>query len=109
MNEERARRLALNEALLREVNEAVEGLAENWFRADEQVQFRCECVDTGCEAVVALTLDEYASVRAHSARFVVVAGHELPAVERVVGELGGGRVVEKIGVGRTVAEETDPR
>jgi hypothetical protein len=109
MSDERARRLALNEALIRDVNEAVGGLAQGWFTTDEPVEFRCECVKAECETTLSLTLAQYARVRAAATRFIVAPGHEEPTVEIVVDDLNGVRVVEKTGAGRRVAEETDPR
>ncbi|MBD0330232.1 MAG: hypothetical protein ICV64_09030 [Thermoleophilia bacterium] len=107
--DERARRLAFNESLVREVNEAVVGLAEGWFQADEPVEFRCECVRPDCPEILQLTVAEYGEVRRAATRFAVAPGHADPSVERVVGEVRGAHVVEKLGAGRQVAEETDPR
>ena len=109
MADERARRLALNEALVREVNEAVERIAADWFDVDEPIEFRCECADAGCEERISLLRAEYAWVREDPARFVVAPNHEDLALERIVRELRAVRVVEKIGPGRDVAEETAPR
>jgi hypothetical protein len=109
MNEERQRRLAFNEALVREVNEAVEGLAADWFEPEERIEFRCECADPACEQRVFLTRDDYLGVRADARWFVVAAGHEVPDLERVLHPIGEAHVVEKLGAGRAVAEETDSR
>ena len=59
------KKLAANEALLREVNEAIErGL---WPGNDEQVvRFRCECAALECNQAVPLTVGEYESVRANA-------------------------------------------
>jgi hypothetical protein len=108
-SDERARRLALNETLVRDVNEAVVGLAEGWFEADERVEFRCECARPDCQATLQLTVTEYTDVRRASTQFVVALGHADPSVERVVREIRGAHVIEKIGAGRRVAEQTDPR
>ena len=109
MSDERARRLALNEAVIRDVNEAVGDLAHGWFESGETVEFRCECSRIECDTTVEITLAEYAEVRATPTRFVVAPGHEDATIERVVGKLAGGYLVEKVGPGRRVAEETDPR
>ena len=108
MDGERARRLALNEAVVREVNEAVEQIAADWFESDEPVEFRCECADAACERISILRA-EYARVREDPARFVVAPGHEDLGLERIVRDLRVARVVEKIGPARDVAEETAPR
>jgi hypothetical protein len=108
VREERERRLALNEALFREINEAVEELSEGWFEPDEAIEFRCECAKTGCEERVLLTRNEYLEVRSRPHWFVLVPGHEEPDLERVLRALRDAYVVEKTGAGRAVAEETDP-
>jgi hypothetical protein len=54
--------------------------------------------------VVALTLDEYAAVRARPRVFAVVPGHERLDVERVVEEGRGYFVVEKLGEAGEAAE-----
>ena len=110
MDVDQQRRLAENEALFREVNEHVEGTAEEFrVHADMPQAFICECIDAGCVERVTLTLNEYEDVRANPRRFFVVPGHEELAVERVVAERPGYSVVEKVGPGASVAEERDPR
>ena len=109
MADERVRRLALNEAVVREVNEAVESIAAEWFADEEAIEFRCECIDLTCDARISLLRTQYEWVRASPVRFVVMPGHEDPEIERVVRDLDGARVVEKIGPGHEVAEETSPR
>jgi hypothetical protein len=109
VSEERERRLALNEALARDVNEVVEQVAGDWFGAGEPIEFRCECIDPGCSAAVRITRSEYLGVRESGRRFVVAPGHEDESVEVVVARVRGYPLVEKTGIGRTVAEETDPR
>jgi hypothetical protein len=56
-----------------------------------------------------LTTQEYESVREHATRFVLLSGHDIPEVERIVHEGDGYIVVEKIGEGMKVAKELDPR
>ena len=110
MDVEQQRRLAANEALFREVNEHVEGTAEEFrVHADMQQAFICECTDAGCVERVTLTLAEYEDVRANPRRFLVVPGHELLEIERVVAERPDYNVVEKVGAGADVAEERNPR
>jgi hypothetical protein len=109
VTEDRQRRLALNEALAREVNEVVDGLAAGWFDPEEPIEFRCECVDVGCEERVPLTRDEYLGVRSNRYWFIVVPGHEALEVERVVRRAREFVVVEKLGAGRDVADETAGR
>jgi diguanylate cyclase (GGDEF)-like protein/putative nucleotidyltransferase with HDIG domain len=52
---------------------------------DGRLELRCECADPACTACVHISEEELRAVRAHQRRFVVLDGHELPEVERVVG------------------------
>ena len=110
MEAERQRRVALNESAFRDVNERIAGGVAHWFEGtDDFMSFVCECGDTGCAEVVNLTRSEYERVRAHGARFAIVAGHDMPDVERVVERNERFSVVEKIHVGADVAKERNPR
>jgi hypothetical protein len=104
----RARRLAENEALVREVNERVGDVAASWYDADEKVSFVCECSLEDCGERIHLTLGEYERVRSSPAWFALVPEHILPEIERPVATIGETLVVEKLGPGREVAEETAP-
>ena len=108
MNEELERRIAANEDVFRRVNEGIE--RGQWPGEPESpISFRCECARLGCNALLTLTLAEYERVRANPRRFVLLAGHELPAVERVVERRGEIVVVEKTGDGGEEAESRYPR
>lgn len=101
-------RTGRNEALFREVNEAIErGVWPG--EEDEPLRFRCECGRIECNEAVALTIAEYERVRANPRRFVVVAGHEQPEVEDVVEQRPGYLLVEKRGQSGELAEALDPR
>lgn len=101
-------RLAHNETLFREVNERIE--AGQWpTERGEAVAFRCECGSVRCNMLLELTLDAYEDVRASATHFVLVPGHEIPAIERVVVRETDYVVVEKVGKAAQVAEQTDPR
>jgi hypothetical protein len=108
MDDALQKKLAANETLLREVNEAIQrGLSPG--NDGQVVRFRCECAQLDCNQAGPLTAREYESVRANPRRFVVVAGHDRVDVEVVVDRLSGYVVVEKRGDGAAVAEERDPR
>jgi hypothetical protein len=102
------RRVARNEDLFRETNEAIaKGLWPGEPRGP--VRFRCECARIDCNAAVEVPLSRYEETRRHPERFIVVAGHQLPEFERVVGEGDGYLIVQKIGVAGEEARELAPR
>lgn len=108
MDDELQRRVAVNEARLREVNEAIE--RGRWPGEEhERVAFCCECARLGCDQVIELTIAEYDEVRAHARRFVLVRGHEVPAEDTLVDSGSGWIVVEKRDEAGAVAQATDPR
>jgi hypothetical protein len=109
-NTQRVVRIADNETLFRDVNERIEGsLEESGTGADETSAYVCECGAKDCTRTLALSPREYEQLRSHPAQFMVLRGHEQPDAERVVNDLGRYLVVEKIGPGRVIAEESDPR
>lgn len=101
-------RLARNQVLFRAINERVEAVTRS-FGVQNTISLVCECSHTDCATQIELRRDEYERIREHGARFLVVSGHELLEVERVVEEKGGWLVVEKIEAGRAVALAEDPR
>jgi len=102
------RRVAANENVFREVNDAIErGLWPG--EGDSLVAFRCECASLECNQLVELTPNEYERVRENPRRFLVLRGHELTEVETVVEAHGDYVVVQKRAAAGEVAEATDPR
>ena len=112
LSDERDRRLGMNEALYREVNERVSEVVEQFVEVetDSRVNFTCECGNPACAEQIAMTLTEYEGIRAEPTRFAVKIGHELPEIERVVDRRPTYLVVEKEDPeAEEVAVETDPR
>jgi hypothetical protein len=108
MDHESERRLARNEGLFRETNEAIE--RGQWPNDPAKlVRFRCECSRMDCSQAIEITLAEYERVRDAPRRFVVVPGHEMVEIETVVSRASGHVVVEKRDVAGETAEATDPR
>jgi hypothetical protein len=66
--------------------------------------FICECVRVDCGGVLDLSIGEYARVRSHPRRFVVLPVHQEPAVGSAVEVHPGYVVVEKRGEARRIAE-----
>jgi hypothetical protein len=108
VEEETQQRIAGNEAIFRQVNEALRG--GQWpGEEDIPIAFRCECGQLGCSRLIELTVDAYESVRAHPRRFLLTPDHDIPAAETVVETHQRYVVVEKTGEAGRVAEATDPR
>jgi hypothetical protein len=101
-------RVAANEGVFREVNEAIErGLWPG--EEDSLVAFRCECASLECGRMVELTPKAYERVRADPRHFFVLRGHELAEVETVVESHEQYVVVEKRAKAGKLAEASDPR
>ena len=108
MREEAQRRVARNEILFRETNEAIE--RGQWpGEPDKVVQFRCECSRPDCGDPIEVMLAEYERVREFPRRFLIVDGHEIPEIETVVERAEKFAVVEKTEAAGDLASVTDPR
>lgn len=101
-------RAGRNQALFREVNEQVETLQPP-LGGLPQIDFCCECADTGCATPMQMTQEEYAAVRSSSARFAVVPEHVFPEAEVVVARTDRFWTVEKVEAAAEVAAALDPR
>ena len=91
MPESRNERIARNEASYRELNEAI----HSGSPAARRFQLICECGHPECTAPLNISADEYAAVRAHPRRFLVLAGHEIADAEEVVDRQPGYFVIQK--------------
>jgi hypothetical protein len=107
----RTRRVGTNEALFRQVNEEVEGLNRGLAElTDETFHIVCECGDLTCQERLVVPIRDYETVRADSALFFVLPGHELPFAEDVVETSPSYNVVRKHEGGPAkLAQATDPR
>jgi hypothetical protein len=108
---ERTRRVGLNEAVFREINEQVEGLNRSLADiSDNQMHLVCECGDLICVERLIVPLPKYEEIRSDSALFFIKPGHDKPDVEDVVEQKDGYEVVrKKPGDAERIAEQTDPR
>ena len=105
--DERERRIGLNEALFRQVNEAVSEISGDFEAPDFEIV--CECGELSCNERILITNTAYSALRSESHRFAIVPGHEIPDVEQVVADNGNYYVVEKTNAeARALAERTDP-
>jgi hypothetical protein len=106
MEHDLQQRIAANEDVFRDVNEAI---ARGQWPGDEDlpVRFRCECARLGCNELIELSTRDYERVRANPRRFVLAIGHELTEAEVVVESAPGYVVVEKVGEAGAAAEALD--
>jgi len=108
--DERERRLGLNEAMFREVNERVEDVNRTFATVTGSFEIFCECGDTTCTDRLSVPISEYERVRSVPTHFLLHVGHEDPTVERVIEIHDSYVIAEKEGVDvERVAEQTDPR
>ena len=101
-------RLALNEALFRAANERMSGWEERHTEFGAEL-YHCECSELDCREKVRLEKADYERVRADSAHFVVIPGHEKPTVETVIEPHEDWAIIEKNQDVRELVEQTDPR
>ena len=107
---DRERRLGLNEALFRDVNEKLRAVNEAFAPITDTFDIICECGNSKCDERLSIPPAAYEGVRADPLLFVIVRGHEIPDVEDVVRETETYAVVRKHpGDPALVATTTDPR
>jgi hypothetical protein len=108
--DERARRVAENEALFREVNERIRDLNDVFGALTGDFTVVCECGDGSCVEQLRIEPREYERVRGDPAQFIVVRGHEILDLEDVLQTGPGYAVVrKKAGAPERLAEEAEPR
>jgi len=102
------RRMIENEVYFRQPNEKVargftelKSLAEAENRTellaviDEPVEFYCECSDENCRKRITLCPEEYLEQHRNSSQFIVLPGHNVVEIERIVESHKKYIVVEK--------------
>jgi hypothetical protein len=93
--------------LFRALNEEVARIADS-FAFDEELELVCECDRRLCLARISASRDAYEAVRKFPTRFLLKAEH-IGADDRVVEQMAGYVVVEKIGRSAEGAIRLDPR
>jgi len=91
---DRGKRVGMNEALFREVNDGIDRLQDDLGGA-ASFEIVCECGDAGCIERFSITDGDYEALRSDVHRFAVIPGHERPDIERTVERCAGYLVVEK--------------
>jgi hypothetical protein len=106
----RETRLGLNEAVFREVNERIRGLANLFkWREPEALDLVCECRNATCVQRIEMTRAEYEALRALDTQFAVYPGHADPEIERVISSHKGYEIVAKQGDAAEVARDLSAR
>jgi hypothetical protein len=107
---ERERRVGLNEAMFRQINERLEGVNEALGWVSGKLNVVCECGDQTCVERITLTPDQYERLRADPTTFAIVLGHDDPSGESVIEEHPTWAVVRKHPGGPAeIAEQLDER
>jgi hypothetical protein len=108
--DERERRLGLNEALFREVNERLRDLNESFGAVTNRMEIVCECANPGCAERISMSVREYEDLRSDPEHFVVAPGHVVPDIEDVIARGEGWEIVRKRPGGPAeLARASDPR
>lgn len=107
--DERTRRIGLNEAVFRAVNEEIESLADRFGLTGETLDLICECGNASCSERIAVAHADYIALRSDPRTFAVVPGHVFPDVEVVVERGSGYDVVKKDGEAGRIADGTAAR
>jgi hypothetical protein len=107
MPRERAEQIALNEAAFRIANERMAAWEE--VPPDAEALYFCECASLECREKVPLARAAYEAVRSRPEWFLIVPGHEVPDVEKVVQRGDAHWVIQKPGFVAGITHGTDPR
>ncbi len=100
---EQEKRLGLNEAMFREINERLE--AQLPTDRNNRLSILCECADPDCTTRIEISPDEYQAARAKPRQFILVPGHELVEIEEVISRNDRYELVRKHGEAGAVAEQ----
>jgi hypothetical protein len=106
-------RVAINEGLLRDMNDRIDELMDRFGDGEagaqeQEADFLCECGNEDCIDTVRMSVREYENARRVENQFVVFPGHEDPDVEDVAATRARYTVVRKHPAEASIAEETDP-
>jgi hypothetical protein len=97
----RARRLRANEELMEELNRRIERMLGDIREEDDEerdapIAFLCECSNLDCRERINLEPSRFDRIHQDPEQFILVPGHEMPEVERIVDQFGDHLVVRKI-------------
>ena len=110
MADDRTARVGQNEALYRIVNERIMKLHPGSAMQEHEFGIVCECASLGCQKQIPIRPEVYEQTRARSDHFIVIPGHQLDDMEKVIEDHGAFIVIEKTPTeAKRLAEEMDPR
>lgn len=101
------RHLAQNEVMFRQYNERTAKRLEKLVKtatddgnslgkhADLPLHFYCECSDEKCDKRIVIKPSDYKKMHKNSSQFIILPGHRVASVERIVREEEDFIVVEK--------------
>lgn len=97
----RARRLRQNEELMEQLNRRMERALGEIREADDEdrnapIAFLCECSHLDCRERIHLAPSRFDRIHRDSEVFVLVPGHEIPDIEKVVDQEGDFLIVRKV-------------
>jgi hypothetical protein len=99
-----------NQVRFREFNEWIRSSNDRMGNQQPLEEFICECSDRDCREPLLMRRQEYDSIRAQGAQFLMAVNHENPEIDRVLGQNDRFAVSEKLpGAGERRARATDPR
>ena len=101
-------RLAENEIRFRGLNEVTAHLLPR-DDADAEIELLCECSDSACSRLLTMARSEYEWLRQDPLRFVLLPGHDAPAIEDVVERHETYEIVEKHAATHRQVAAADPR
>jgi hypothetical protein len=92
------RRLKENEIIFREANQNIQQfIEETTGKENEKVSFYCECSNMKCKERIKITTKQYKQAHQNQKQFIVVPGHEVTKIEKVLKKSAAFNLVEKTG------------
>lgn len=100
----REKRLGLNEAVFREVNERIEGISKlfRWGKR-EPLDLVCECSNATCVRRIEMSQADYQALRSDETHFALYPGHADAEIEEVIASHAGYEIVAKRGPAAKIA------
>lgn len=98
MRKQSERRLAENEVIFRQANIDMKDFMEDMgAKNSTTLPFFCECSHVECRGRIEISARDYQTLHANKRRFILLDGHEIPEIERIIERREGYNVVEKTG------------